>query len=422
MTVTYMKARILILAIALSTVPSFAFAFGSGQDITSEMTVTASGTVTLSPALLGESIFTIMGWTDPGFDTNCFIKTTGFATPFSVTGCGAAGQQYRFDVTTTNTGTYPDGNLGSFYIFYDGYAYYAGSVSTGQTRVIATVPYHEATSATSTTFVLGSTVYIDASDFVEGMYVEQKYAYYFELQQAAVACRDCLYTTVTTPITHAGFSTTTATTSITRGGRYTLDTSIRVEGSIVGQFMQFLGLGQYGSSLSAATSTSFTAAEPNEYDLFVASTSAALAEYAGSSCSAWTGEGIKDCLNMVFIPQWEPIKASLTEFRDGFLAVWPLGYITRFEEIMWNADDVELPDIEIQMPNGTPAAGLSVNLAVTGALMSDDSIIGSATDPNSGLTLRDRIETEWSMFIYMLFIFAIVIEVLGLFRGHHKHV
>jgi len=122
--------KTLLVAVLAAWIASFSFAaaYGPGEDITAQTLVTQTGTVTLSSDLLSQSIFTITGYVDPGFVGCGFSKTSGFGTPFTTGTCVVANNTYRFDVTTTNTGLYPSGQLGSFYITVDwNGAFYGGS-------------------------------------------------------------------------------------------------------------------------------------------------------------------------------------------------------------------------------------------------------------------------------------------------------
>lgn len=126
--------KTLVLALVTLWIGSFslanAFVYGGDTDITSQISVTPTGTVTLSADLLSQSIFTIRGWVYPDIapGVNCFTKTSGFSTPFSVNGCGTVSTSYVYYVTTTNTGTYPDGKLGQFYVSVDSSgSFYAGT-------------------------------------------------------------------------------------------------------------------------------------------------------------------------------------------------------------------------------------------------------------------------------------------------------
>lgn len=472
MTVTSMKARILITAIGLSTVPLFAFAAGDliaeQPDFSTRVAHNESATYnTITPVGLGEvTSITFSGdftmatsgmqwafsWNQDGWiryysvngvdlfspvgahagtngmvtvDVTCVYATfASMAHPDDLT-------QIHCPIETFVAGSFAIVNASSSVTYYDGtptgipYLRLNGSAS-GQTntRIVSISPPTNSTIATSTEAQVGGQVYIADADYVDGMFFEQKYAI-FSSSQSSVACVDCLFTTIETPITHAGYTTISASTSLLQIGRYTLISSIRVESSLVGQFVQWLGFGQFGSSLSVGTTTNFTVVQNNGFDTFVASTTAAINAYVASStfsmasCSSWTSFNLGDCLGILFYPQAEPIAVALTEFRDGFLSIWPLGFITRLETIMWTAQDVPIPDIEIDLPNGTPAAGLSVSLPVTGALMSTGSLVGDTVSPNTGLTLQESIGDDWHYYIYFLFFLGMAWEVLGLFRGNH---
>jgi len=135
-----------------------AYAYGDNQDITSQVSVTSAGVVTLSSDLLSQSIFTILGWTE-NFGTNCFLKTTGFSTPFSVSGCGAANTTYWFYVSTTNTGVYPSGNLGYFNISVDAQGrFFTGTgINWNNITVVPPIPFNNIQYvATSTSFFSGT--------------------------------------------------------------------------------------------------------------------------------------------------------------------------------------------------------------------------------------------------------------------------
>lgn len=112
---TRIQRAVLALVVFLCVVPASALAYGHDYDWTSEISVSGSGVLTLPSAMLGESIFLIDGWTNRDESSLCFFKTNSFATPFSIASCNTAGTLY-FTVDTTNTGTYPDGKLGFFYI------------------------------------------------------------------------------------------------------------------------------------------------------------------------------------------------------------------------------------------------------------------------------------------------------------------
>lgn len=144
----------------------YAYAFGPGEDISSYASVTSAGVVTLDPLLLAEAIFTVTGWTDPGFSSQCLNKTNNFHIPFSISACNLPAQQYRLDVSTTNTATYPSGQLGEIFIYRgSGGSYVLGNAEA--TRFITYTPEIGTSTpyATSTTFAFGATGYIDPDDW-----------------------------------------------------------------------------------------------------------------------------------------------------------------------------------------------------------------------------------------------------------------
>jgi len=289
------------------------------------------------------------------------------------------------------------------------------------TRVVATTPAHGDTIATSTAATIGAQVYVNDADYTDGMFVEIKYANYTQANATSVACVGCFYTTVTMPITTAGLSDVSTTSPVLAIGKYTMTTAIKAP-STSDNVLSFLGFSQFANfGTKASIDTQFTAVRPTQYDMFVASTSASIEGYIASStfsmasCSEWVSFNLGDCLGILLIPQYQPIAEALTSFKDGFLSVWPLGYVTRILEIMFTPSVVELPNWVVTMPNFSPAAqGQTIDLTPWPNLLGADSYLSEATNPDTGHTLYEIVYPTWSNFVYLLGFILMISDILGL--------
>lgn len=234
-----------------------------------------------------------------------------------------------------------------------------GTAIDTSTHIETVTPVSGSTIATSTAATFAATGFVNSADYISGSYLQIQYALYAN-SQVAVSNPQLLFTTLNFPITSSGAFSFSTTSPATRGGIYTMQTQIRTP-SLINSALNFLGFGQFANvGIATATSTKFTAAAPNGFDVFVASTTASLEAYMASStislaaCSSWTAFNLGDCLNLIFVPQLQPISQALNDFKNGFLAYAPWGYVTRIVVILSGTATTTLPAISINIPLGNP--------------------------------------------------------------------
>lgn len=356
--------------------------------------------------------------------------TSGENTPLT------AGTTYRFDITRTTGDAYVASTIGTMTLNYGcgstctgspGAAYVvlydsAPPVENTDTRIIITDPYDEETVATSTSFVLGAQGYVNPEDYESGMYLYIRTAPYAS-SQASVANPDLLIENFSIPITSSGSFNLSTTTSITSKGRYFMETSIRTP-SIANTVLNFLGFGQFATfGVLTSTSTNYTAGEPNQFDNLVSSTTQSINDYIASStisvssCTSWTEFNLLTCLNLLFVPQMEPIMNALGDFKNGFLSYFPWGYLTRFVVIMSGNATTTLPTFTATIPISPSTSMDIITLDMQEMIEGGGEAVNTIQDPYSGETLQEIIQPWVRLFIAISILFIIIADVAGM--GHH---
>jgi len=234
-----------------------------------------------------------------------------------------------------------------YYVWYDSNGVPNDLQGTG---IIVTQPTHRQTIATSTTAVVGATVYINDSEYEDDMFLRVKYSRYVA-GQASLANLEGTMTVVEIPISEAGLLIATTTTPIIHKGEYVMVTEVR-RPSLTNDVLTWFGLQNlYDAGVIHATTTEFIAVGLTAYDTLVASTTQSIEDYIASStisidsCVEWTSFSLLSCLNLLFIPQPQQMALAFNGIKDGFLSYVPFGYVTRTVEILTSTTTVALPDL-----------------------------------------------------------------------------
>lgn len=297
-----------------------------------------------------------------------------------------------------------------------------GPITDTSTHFDTVSPAGNSTIATSSTATFGATGYINPADFTSGMYVQIKYAPYSSMQ-ASVANPDSLFTTLQFPITSSGsFSFSSSSPALTVG-QYTMQTDIRSP-SYVNNFLNFFGFGQFaGYGIKTATSTTFTAAHFSGYDTYVASTTALISDYLASStislasCSSWTSFNLGDCLNLMFVPQAQPIQDALGNFKNGFLSYAPWGYLTRLLVIFSGQATTSLPSFTTTIQLGSPSDTDTFTFDMQDTISGGGDLLNSIHANGSSMNIQDVIEPWIQLFIAM---FVVIIIARDLTKMEHR--
>ena len=291
------------------------------------------------------------------------------------------------------------------------------------THIQTTTPADNATIATSTTATVGATGYVNPADYSSGMYLEIKYAA-FSAYQASIANPDTLFTTITFPITSSGAFAFSSSTPILTAGQYKMISSIK-QASFLNNVLNFIGFGQFANNgIAYSKSTTFTAAHLSGYDVYVASTTALIDNYVASSsislstCTSWTSFSLGDCLNLLFVPQTQPIATALDNFKNNFLTYAPWGYLTRFIVIMSGTATTTLPTLSVPVTLGDGTTD-TMTFNMQEFFTTGQNTLDSITDGN-GHNERDIFEPIIDLFIALSLIILIVQDLTRMPRGHSR--
>lgn len=293
------------------------------------------------------------------------------------------------------------------------------------TRIISTTPASGSTIATSTAATFGATGFINSADYSSGMYLEIKYAAY-SASQAAVANIGSLYTTLDIPITAAGSFNYSTTSPVSTVGQYTMQTQIR-SSSWINSALNFFGFGQFANlGITTATTTTFIAAHSSAYDILIASTTESINNYLASStvsiasCTNWTSFSLGDCMNLLFVPQTQPIYTALDDFKNQFLTYAPWGYLTRFIVIMTGSATTSLPVMSVTFPLGSATDLDTYTLDMGDMITGGASLLNSIPERGGSMNAQDIIE-PWIQLFIALFVVIIIVRDLTKMGGGGAH-
>lgn len=137
-----------------------------------------------------------------------------------------------------------------------------------------------------------------------------------------------------------------------------------------------------------------------------------------AQCAVWYGNSgaFHDCMTYLFVPSTEYIAEAAKETLSYILFSFPIGYMSRtvqiFQEASTVGDTSVLPELVLEFPSNSVAAGHSIDLTPWDDLLGEDSMLSTATDYDSGLTIREIVEPLWVNVVYALFVFGVAMEIL----------
>lgn len=300
----------------------------------------------------------------------------------------------------------------------------------GVTRIIDFIPENATTTATSTTFFLSASVYVNEIDYDDDMFLRFRYVRNEDLQ-SAVANKDVFYTTIDVPILSAGFSSVSTTTNVQSIGKYTYYLSIR-EPSALNNFLGWFGLGNVTDSGVFDEEDSYFIVVQNTYmDAFIeqmASSTAAIFENPGDlsanldSCSPLGDFNIATCLTALILPDTLQVQALITTLRTNIFTKAPQGYVTRLIDILGNQATTSLPTISYTFDGNSPLTGETVEFDFAGTMAEasviiNDTWVSSSDDPQSAFEI---IMPLWNLFVYFIMALMIFHDLTGIHK-HKKH-
>jgi len=343
---------------------------------------------------------------------------------------------------TTPYGSYTVADIMAVADYYVKYQCPAGTpvdsiVTNTSTRIDSVTPAGGATIATSTAASLAWTGYINSSDFVAS-----STAIKVTIQRQTNVAQSSFWTYVTNYAGCIGVSAFSwcpfsgsqgiaGTALATTSGAFSLSTStpILLNGvyimttAITKPLVSFLGF-SIGTQTLVSTTTTFIASEKTATDDLIsdiASTTAAFSSSVsvGNYCNI-IGFDLLNCMSALIVPSSADVSSVFNQAKNGVLAVWPIGYLTRTAVILSGTATSSLPDFSISIPATFPGAGASLDLTPWNEIMGDSSILGMATDTlhavsgsASGKTIRQIVEPGWDNIVYIVFAIVVLSELLG---------
>jgi len=296
------------------------------------------------------------------------------------------------------------------------------------TRIVSVSPADQEVVATSTTFSLSASIYINEAEYEDDMYLRFRYVRQDDLQ-AAVACIDCLYTVIDVPIDHFGSSLIEATTSITHIGEHLYYVEIR-KPSVINQVLTWFNLGNlYDPQLIRRSSTRFIAVERTNLDQFIydmASTTAAILSDPGvfedvaESCNPISGFDFTQCISGLLVPNASQLSVAVNTLQTQVLQKAPVGYITRLITILNGSATSSLPAISYTFGSESPLAGEVVSFDFNDTLASANGILTEDWVSNQAepMSIWDVFMPLWNVLVYAVLVFMMVSQITGLY--HHK--
>lgn len=245
-----------------------------------------------------------------------------------------------------------------------------GAYSTDvSTRIISTVPTDKAVVATSTTFSISYTGYLNSIDLNSGSRVRLKV--YNNVERASNLVGP-IFANMTNG--NSAFNKE-YTYDIPSDGTFSAPTQTENIQSIGQYFMEFTiekgtdawyNLFDWFHTTIYSTTTEFTVSTTTQYDLLIHDTREELdnmgkaiatstASYCNLASFQWYG-----CLNAVymvlFVPSSADFKSYLTDLNDDVYAHAPLGYIKRFQDLLATSTTKAMPVIDYTFSTSSRSA------------------------------------------------------------------
>lgn len=372
-----------------------------------------------------------------------------------------AGTNYQFDTITNSSGSggvwlmagYTYGihaitNCGSPFIntvvsdpsnlIYYGFLSWDGNYEetfldiSGRTRIVSVDPTSFEVVSSSTPFTVGAEIYVNESDFEDGMILRQKItqtnkpftiaSFVFPVLGIPLpSFVQALFTDqgLTYDIEAFGSSSYSTTTDVITSGLHTLTTEIlqpRPLSSIFG----------YGTVVM--TTTYFVVGSTTISDqifLGLADLAVTLNDTATStfaqltdSCNPLSGFSIVNCITALLWPSSGQIESAMAELEQKVLVKAPLGYVTRFVAILNDTATSSLPAIAYEFGASSPLSGAEMTFDFQ-EIMDESSVILNTTlvsDRVDPKTVMELFMPLWQVLVYAFLFFMIIKDVSGLYK------
>lgn len=135
-----------------------------------------------------------------------------------------------------------------------------------------------------------------------------------------------------------------------------------------------------------------------------------------SSCNVLSGFDASQCVYGLIYPNPTVFSALFNQLKISYGRAIPIGYVTRFAEILTSTSSSALPVISATIPNGVVGAGSVISLDPNNALdfvlnaTTSSFVNSSASSSESFYVITNR---YWTNFISLLFVLYIVRRIIG---------
>jgi len=235
-------------------------------------------------------------------------------------------------------------------------------VSDTATRIVSVTPSNGTTTATSTTFGFGTTVYTNVADYVDGMEVVIEYHNNYVASQNVVGVYASTMQLTRSlgeyhfPLNGSSQLSFSTTTSMQVVGKYRMTTKITKPR------YSFFGF-DFGTDTVVSTSTQFTVATSTAYDVFTEQVQNEVALFNPSACS-FVGGDFSVCLGQLFIPREFYMKASIEVLKDEVVHIFPIGYFVDFVQILATTSTSTLQLVDAELPSVLAGGGSTLNITL----------------------------------------------------------
>lgn len=291
-----------------------------------------------------------------------------------------------------------------------------------ETGILSLIPSNDEVVDITIPVLIDVTTYIKTEDYDPDAYLRIRYANQYLYSNLQVANKDVLWTYMTDTPLNSLTDYVSTTTTIVDEGRYTLQVQIR-KPSFVGSALSFFGLSNlYDAGLVYGTTTTFIASSTTAYDDFIDETASAISTFLSSStistevCSL-TGFDLQGCFALMFAWQGDSMQEAFDNIRTGVLTYAPIGYVTRFVEVVTTTGTTTLPTLSYTFADDFPIATLQAK-DVTLDVFTDEALdivqnqlVSTGDEP---LNAWDITNDVIGYVLYLWLAFLIVSDLLGL--------
>lgn len=321
---------------------------------------------------------------------------------------------YPYGTTGTWTeGCYQCNNLTAVY-----FILYGSIPNDTTTRINTVTPYNGELTATSTTFALNITGYINDNDFEEGMEIET----FIQSYTADMLVGQAMYL----PQVYKSF-----TFPISTSGSFDISTTTNMQNAVLGNWRYITKVTKPRFTISGfdfmtqtlvSTSTSFKIATSTGYDKLLEEIDLIGEDLAGLESaydcnvdfsSIFSLENFRQCIGFLFVPSKSVIDEAIQDTKEEILVKFPIGYVTDFITILTDTSTSTIPSLDMTLPSALGFGNdlnLTLSLDVFGILLNANG--GNMTD-NNDQTFYEFTSYYWNILIYLLTFFYILKRILG---------